>query len=304
MPEPAIDGDHRALARLRRLWRRLRGTPDPTLLAAQRHRSFDAMAGILGWMLGLVRAEFPGFRIDGASALEIGTGKFLAHAVALRVCGNRRVVTIDKYRQLVPAAVRAALDRPVLARRFLSGFVAHDDYMARWRELQATGFALENLGAKGIEYRAPLTVEELAREPDRFDLIFSYTVLEHVPPAELPSLLAAADRLLAPGGIAVHFVDLEDHLDPTEKPFAFLEAGREWRDDFCGERGNRQRFSEWRKLLTASAPLDWRFPYVAVRHDAALPARIDPAVQAIDEEDLRTTAFVAVAQKPGERDER
>ncbi len=278
--------------------RRVLGPEDPNLLAARQHRSFDAMSGVLGWMLGLARQELGPLALSGR-ALEIGTGQFMAHAAGLYVCGFDRVLTLDRYRQVAPSLVKASLANPVLARRFLSPFVSHDRFMERWRRLAATGFAPASLAAAGLEYRAPQEAAALLAEPERFDFVFSYTTLEHVPPAELPGLLSAAAGLLAPGGVALHFVDLEDHLDPRNAPFAFLAPSQAWGADQCGARGNRLRFSGWQRLFQESTGLDWRYPYVPVRHDASLPPTIDPAITLAGDEDLRVSAFVAVARAPG-----
>lgn len=256
------------------------------------------MSAVLGWMLGLVRQELGAVPLSGR-ALEIGTGQFMAHAAGLFVCGFDRVLTVDRYRQVAPTLVKASLANPVLARRFLSPFVSHDRFMERWRRLEATGFEPEGLLTAGLEYQAPQEAAALLAGPERFDLVFSYTTLEHVPPAELPGLLGAAAGLLAPGGVALHFVDLEDHRDPRNAPFDFLAPAATWAADQCGARGNRLRFAEWRRQLQASTGMDWRFPYAPVRHDAPLPARIDPGVVHAGEEDLRISAFVAVARAPG-----
>lgn len=280
--------------------RRISGREDANLAAARQHRSFDAMSGVLGWMLGLAKAEVGRLPLAGR-ALEIGTGQFMAHAAGLFVCGFDRVLTVDRYRQVALPLVRASLRKPVLARRFLSPLVSHDQFMTRWGLLEATGFAAERLAEVGLEYRAPVEATALVAEAERFDLIFSYTVLEHVPPAELPNLLVSTGTLLKPGGVALHFVDLEDHLEPRHAPFDFLAPVAEWTDPQCGARGNRLRFSQWQGLLTGSTGLKWSYPYIAVRHDAPLPREIDSRIGHADENDLRTTAFVAVARAPERR---
>lgn len=247
-------------------------------------------------MLGLTKQEIPSLPLSGA-ALEIGTGQFMAHAAGLYVCGFDRVVTVDRYRQVSLPLVRASMERPVLARRFLSPFVSHDAFVQRWRRLEATGFSPAEWESVGIHYRAPVEASALATESGRFDLIFSYTVLEHVPPAELSPLLGGMAGLLAPGGVMLHFIDLEDHLDPRRNPFEFLSPAARWSDQQCGARGNRLRFSEWHRLLNASTGLSWSFPYAPIRHDAPVPEVVDPTVVHSGEEDLRTSALVAVAQQ-------
>jgi SAM-dependent methyltransferase len=265
------------------------------LAAARQHRSFDAMSAILGWMLGLAGGRaFPLGERSRGRALEIGTGKFLAHAVGPRLCGYERVLTIDRERQATPALAREAMASPVLARRFLSAWAPHDAYVSRLKRVRQTRFEPEALAAAGIEYRAPADALSLLSADERFDLVFSYTVLEHVPPHEVPGLLSASRRLLAPGGVALHFIDLEDHADPVNRPFDFLREPGKWTDENCGVRGNRIRFSRWRRLLDESG-LKWNYPYAPVRRDAPLPEPIAPDVPNEGEDDLRTTALLAVA---------
>lgn len=65
---------------------------------------------------------------------------------------------------------------------------------------------------------------DLAIEPGTVSLLVSFAVLEHV--SDLEGVLAAIKRLLRPGGIAFHFVDLADHRayrgDKEYGPFTFL----------------------------------------------------------------------------------
>jgi len=55
----------------------------------------------------------------------------------------------------------------------------------------------------GLEYRRAMS-RELADAGERFDVVLSNHVLHHLPPAELGALLADSERLVAPGGVAVH----------------------------------------------------------------------------------------------------
>lgn len=265
--------------------------------AAVRHRSFDAMAGILGWLLTLARDEFNDFNLKGCNALEIGTGKFFVCALGLYVCGCSNVISIDKYKQLLPSAMKLAMSKPVLARRFLSKHVTHDDFMKRLLELSQTDYDMEKLEKLGIKYRAPYDLADCAEFQNAFEFVFSYTVFEHVPPSEINTLLKASIDALKPGGFCMHFVDLEDHYDNNKKPFEFLSTGVEWSEEKIFSRGNRLRFSQWKRILGEHQNIDWRFPYIAIRHDASLPSLIDNLVEYKDEEDLRTTAFVAIGKR-------
>ena len=251
-----------------------------TRQAAKRHRSFDAMSGILGWILGLVKKEFSDFTLEGKRALEIGTGQFLNHPFGLCVCGCNQVVTIDNRINILD--ISASMKNIVHARRYLSGFVSHDNFMARLEKIRATKYSISGLHLLGISY-----LTQRVQFKDVFDFVFSYTTLEHVPEKEIVSLLDYCYNSLAPGGICAHFVDLEDHRNPFKKPFDFLEE-KTW------ETENRLRISSWSKLFD-KYNMDVRFPYAPVRWDAPLPKEI--AVHGIDEEDLRTSAFLMVGKK-------
>lgn len=265
--------------------------------ASKGHRSFDAMAGILGWILTLAKQEFPDFSPEGKRALEIGTGKFFAHALLLYICGCKEVMSVDKNRQLSLSAVRRAASAPALARRFLSPHVSHDQYIIRLRTLQDTNFNLNRLSQLGIIYDAPLDLMHSPHLDERFDLAFSYTVLEHINPSEIVAFLKESTKKLVSGGICVHFIDLEDHADALHAPFAFLASNSKWEEEFCAERGNRMRFSAWKKAINSVTGIDWRIPYIAVRHDAELPSSIDDQIKYENEDDVRTTALLLVGKR-------
>lgn len=268
------------------------------MAAAARHRSFDSMSGILAWLLGMVKAEYPDWEWRGKRALEIGTGQFMTHALGAWVIGFEEVLTVDKYRQLNPALVSAAMAQPILARRWLSPWVEEDDYTRRLDQLAATDYDLTRLEDLGIRYQAPLELSELVGSAAGFDLVFSYTVLEHVPESEIPGFLAAATAPLAPGGVSIHLIDLEDHRDPRGDPFAFL-APQEtpWSDVQCGERGNRLRREAWRRHCAALDGFEWCMPYQVVRREVPLPTHIDPRVSHADEADLRTSCLVVMTRR-------
>lgn len=268
-----------------------------TLDAAIKHRSFDSMAGILGWLLTLTNLEFNDFTLNKRKALEIGTGKFFTHALGLYVCGCAEVISVDKYNQLFPDAIKLSMSTPVLARRFLSMHVSHDDFTNRLQEIRRTGYDMQRLEMLGIKYRAPVNLIGREEFHGTFDFVLSYTVFEHVPVTEVKALLKECVLALKPGGFCTHFVDLEDHRNAQDDPFGFFSAEVDWEEDMSFSRGNKLRFSTWKSMFREHENMDWRFPYVAIRHDVDLPLSIDSAIEYADEQDLRTTAFVVVGRR-------
>jgi len=267
------------------------------LEAALEHRSIDSMSGILGWLLSLGKSEFKSLSLKGCKALEIGSGKFFVNALVLYICGCYEVISIDKYKQLLPNAMKLAMSKPVLARRFLSMHISHDEFMKKMAKISRTGYTLEGMKKLGIHYRAPFDILNCKDFDNKFGFVFSYTVLEHVPTIiEIKALLKKTVDALRPGGFCIHFVDLEDHFDSKKKPFEFLSGESGWSEKESFSRGNRLRFATWKKIFSGYKDMDWRFPYVSVRNDVDIPM-IDVSVEYQDEEDLRTSAFVVVGRK-------
>ncbi|MFC1862381.1 hypothetical protein ACFL1Z_00325 [Thermodesulfobacteriota bacterium] len=267
------------------------------LEAALQHRSIDSISGILGWLLSLGKSEFESLSLKGCKALEIGSGKFFINALLLYVCGCSEVISIDKYKQLLPNAMKLAISKPVLARRFLSMHISHDEFMKRMGELSRTGYSLEGMENLGIYYRAPFDILSSKDFNNKFGFVFSYTVLEHVSTIiEIKALLKKTVDALKPGGFCIHFVDLEDHSDSVLNPFEFLSKDTVWSEKQSFSRGNRLRFATWKNIFSHYKDMDWRFPYAPVRYDVDLPA-IDVSVEYQDEQDIRTSAFVVVGRK-------
>lgn len=57
-------------------------------------------------------------------------------------------------------------------------------------------------------------LEQAGLPAESFDLVYSISTIEHIPPEALPSLMAEANRLLVPGGHFVLTVDLFLDLEP------------------------------------------------------------------------------------------
>ena len=86
-------------------------------------------------------------------------------------------------------------------------------------DVAATGSRIVRLRPEKFVSLSPLPAEEVGLTENSVDLIFSFSVLEHVKkPREL---IRNTFRMLNPGGLAVHGIDLRDHSD-FNKPLDFL----------------------------------------------------------------------------------
>jgi len=268
-----------------------------SLLAAARHRSLDSMSAIMHWLFSLAEHEFGEIQFAMNHALEIGTGQFMSHAICMYLCGFERIVTLDKYRQLDRTAMRESISNATLTRRYISKYQSNDNVNRRLMRIQKSDLGSEFFKEIGIEYRAPYDLTTSSEFNNSQDLVFSYTVLEHVPPSELNSLIAASVQTCKENGLIIHFVDLEDHKDALKRPFDFLSANGAWEEEMAYSRGNRIRYSRWREMFSMFSDIEWRYPYIAQRWDPPIPEKIDPLIEFSNEEDLRITAFVVVGRK-------
>lgn len=144
-----------------------------------------------------------------ANFVEIGAGRDLAVALALRMLGVPRIVCVDVTRLARVELVQHAANH-------LAGALGQPRPMLRsWSDIEAFG----------IEYRAPGRLEDLTVAGLRFACFYSTDVLEHIPPTGLASALKTSLALLAPQGVAIHAIDYSDHYarsHPGLSRFNFL----------------------------------------------------------------------------------
>jgi len=239
-------------------------------------------------------------RLEGARCLELGAGWVLTHALVCHLLGAKRVVAVDVERAARFDALRAAVADapPALVRDLLAPFSDHGRVRARLERLRSIErFDAAALAELGIVYRAPV---DLARDAlsEPFDLIYSLSVLEHVPVDDVGALLANLARQLTAGGTMLHVIHLEDHRDIARDPFAFLSArAQPFSRVEQTERGNRLRASSWLDAFAAVPGLHARVLWAWQRWDAALPATVEPSVRAHDETDLRTSHLGIAARR-------
>lgn len=168
--------------------------------ALQRHvtrewpRSLTVLDELIVAAREILESARIGTELGSARYLEIGAGRDLAVAVALRMLGVGSVTTID-------------IDR--LGRIDLVNHSA--SYMARQLGVAEPRFRdFDDLRAFGVNYLAPKRITEIA-EGEKFDCFYSVDTLEHIPEPALREILAAARQRLAPDGTTVHLIDYSDH---------------------------------------------------------------------------------------------
>ena len=202
-------------------------------------------------MVQTLRADLDRIPLGGR-ALDFGAGYVASDSLALWLLGMDEVVAVDLNAIAKPEAlVRAVrgIDENQVAeiRRFLQPerLTIFNERLQKVRSA-----ADENLPAPPFTYLAPFDVLAIHQHgPTDVDLLWSTSVLEHIRPSLLPSVLDALTGMLSEGGAAYHFIDLRDHLN-FEVPFAFGSADIPFDPEAnADERGNGMTVEDWRRLV-------------------------------------------------------
>lgn len=253
---------------------------------ARRSKRLDLCAAQIAHLLHV--AEYPS--VKDKVCVELGSGWVLSHAIVFHLLGAKKVIATDVSPLAQPSFLSEAIHFavPYMVRDILSPFCEHSEIRRRLDNLLSIEyFSFDVLKRIGVEYIAP---KDFAKTPlgIPFDFVYSFSVLEHVPVEDVPSLLRNLAKDLREGGIMLHAIHLEDHKSTSNSPFAFLS---ETQDSFPrsvqAERGNRMRRSQWLDLLYNVKDLDFRFIYEWSRLDKKLPEAIDPSISCKGEDDMR-----------------
>jgi cyclopropane fatty-acyl-phospholipid synthase-like methyltransferase len=262
---------------------------------AQTSKRLDICAAQFAHVLHLAG----GVSLEGKTCLEIGCGWVLSHALVCYLLGAKRIIATDLQRIFYPSALKTAVHEAVasIPRDLLAPFSDYTALRERYtRLLEIKDFRESDLHALGIEYLSPV---DIASKPlgIAVDLVYSLSVLEHVPKGSIRPLLSNLLLDLNPGGSMLHCVHLEDHQN-FEAPFDFLGVPS-GKYPLKSEvyRGNRVRRSEWDEIFSELKDSESRILYSYIRREQPLPKAVDPAVRFKDENDLRTTHIGVLTRK-------
>jgi SAM-dependent methyltransferase len=216
-----------------------------------------AVADTLEWLARPIENIAVSFA--GIHVLELGPGRTPEVCGVALLAGATAATGIDVVRYIDPGGNRAERLAPVL------------DILASGRAeawCRATGTDIERARERAACFggRWPLRFRTFDGEnvplPDAsVDLVISKSVLEHVPDRQVEPQLADLHRVLRPGGVMIHIIDLRDHLHTAGDGGVvgdWLEALRyppKLFDAMFSNRStyiNRLRAGEWLDVLAAA----------------------------------------------------
>ena len=253
---------------LQRTFGRLRRPPDPFPM-------IEACAELV------TRLRESGVAVEGARVMEVGTGRGLDMPMGFFLCGAASVVTFDLHRYLKPHIVLASARALAGDRDRILGILGSVADPNRVRErLEVLGSAPDSdqlMRRANIEYRAPADAAHTGLPDRSIDIQISYTVFEHIPRGVLRDILIEANRILTPGGIALHHIDPSDHFSHEDKsilPINFLQYSDDEWERLAGNQfayHNRMRADEFADLYAECKHqvLLWK-PYIDQASQQAL----------------------------------
>ncbi|TCO56003.1 methyltransferase domain-containing protein [Actinocrispum wychmicini] len=148
-----------------------------------------------------------------------------------------------------------------------------------------------------IEYRTGEPIERTSLPDSSFDMVFSAACLEHV--ADPSAALRTIHRLLKPGGVTTHSIDLRDHRDFAD-PLAFLRhSERAWRAATSRRLvTNRWRASDWQRGFESAGFVDVTVePHEQATVTEATRSQFHRSFQSKDLTDLGTLLVDVTATK-------
>ena len=160
--------------------------------------------------------------IRGATLVEYGTGWFPTLPLCSYLAGAGHVFTIDRVRliehdMLVLLADRLAAHVSLIARESDQDV---DEVAGLQREVHDAlrrEMPLSTSTRSVVDYRAPGDVTDTALETESVDVVFSASVIEHMPPEMIKSAFAEAWRILKPGGVMFHSINCGDHYAYSDR---------------------------------------------------------------------------------------
>ena len=214
------------------------------------------------WILMMGYLRDVGMSIAGKRLFEIGTGWYPTFPWCCYLAGAAQVITVDLDRHLKDDLTRESVrgigrHLPAIAQH---GQTPLDEVRRRYDRLRdgITGAVDLARATGGVIQYLPFADARRTGLPERsVDLVFSNSVLEHVPPDRIPDMFQESTRILVDTGLMYHGVNCGDHyayFDTSITQLHYLQYSDAewsmWNNDFLYQ--NRLRAHEFLGLAEAA----------------------------------------------------
>lgn len=238
------------------------------------------------------RARHAGCPLD--RVLEIGTGWIPTIPYLLHAVGAGEVIMTDVEKLLDDSTHRTA-----------SSFVAANvERISRYLDMPVETLQTNLRRPFNSLYMHPFDRDRVS--PASVDLVYSRTVLEHIAPPILETILRDGRDYLRRGGLSIHFIDNSDHYQHRDDSLPRLNYLRYpdwvWRMSQWNGQGyqNRLRQSDYAKLFHA---VGYEVLQVEGQADAGClhdlkSMNLASRFTGYDHEDLATLTTLVIARNP------
>jgi len=194
--------------------------------------------------------------IDNVSCFELGTGWYPVVPLSLYLTGAKHIFTIDISAHLNLASLLKTIEK--LNEWEKEGKLK--SYLPqikneRWTKLQLLFNKKNELNINDMLAEFGITTivgdaRKVKLPQESVDFICSNNTFEHIYPNILKEILQEFKRLIKPGGIMSHFIDMSDHFAHFDKSISiynflqFTEKQWQWIDNSIQPQ-NRMRFCQY-----------------------------------------------------------
>lgn len=196
-----------------------------------------------------------------AEILELGTGWYPVIPLSLYLTSDVEVTSVDARRWLTKNRFMLTIQKFMEWQSVgkLDSFLP-SVRQDKWEQLLEIYRLRDRLSLKDISDRLDFSLivgdaRSLSVADGTFDFICSNNTFEHIPEDILAGILTEFKRVLKPGGVMSHFIDLSDHFahfDKTIGIYNFLRfSDRQWRIiDNSIQPQNRLRFRDYKEMYS------------------------------------------------------
>ena len=241
---------------------------DPLRRARDRKQQpdFEKVVEVALASLETRRKFFGDDRIRGASILEIGSGLSACLAVLFVAMGARRVVNVE--------IDRFGFMRDEKLYRLLVTRAQEKGIPISWPPagVRAGGQELIELDPSRITLHSGCSATAIPEPDSSMDLGLSLAVLEHVRGRDMRPVADELIRLMKPGAVSCHRIDMVDHYTRHTEPFRFLkfsELEYQWMYSNRGSSSNRLRIDDFERIFKAAGFANVTFEDVNLFEDEA-----------------------------------
>jgi SAM-dependent methyltransferase len=174
-------------------------------------------------------------QIHDAVLVEVGTGWFPVLPLCFAFAGARTCHTFDVARHLNTRLTSRAIARlnVHLPRVADAAGVSIEQVRERYTRVAQAPDIPAALDRAGVRYYAPADAAQTALGNRSVDVVFSNSVLEHVPGRAIAAILRETARIVKPDGVSLHSVNCGDHyayFDRSITPINYLKySDRQWK---------------------------------------------------------------------------